>query len=75
MGQPLGEFNGFKFMGTWKSKDAAQAATFGNKPGDARYFDKNNDGHINQSDYVPIGNGVPKYTWGLSMISGTVISC
>jgi len=38
-------------------QDAAQAATFGNKPGDARffYFDKNNDGHINQSDYVPIG--------------------
>jgi TonB-linked SusC/RagA family outer membrane protein len=64
VGQPLGEFNGFKFLGTWKTKDAAQAATYGNVPGDARYLDVNNDGHINQSDYTPIGNGVPKFTWG-----------
>lgn len=64
VGQPLGEFNGYKFLGTWKTKDAAQAATYGNIPGDARYLDVNNDGHINQSDYVPIGNGVPKFTWG-----------
>lgn len=64
VGQPLGEFVGFKFLGTWKTKDAAQAATYGNVPGDARYLDVNGDGHINQSDYVPIGNGIPKYTWG-----------
>ena len=64
VGQPLGEFTGFKFLGTWKSKEAAQAATYGNVPGDAKYLDVNNDGHINQSDYLPIGNGVPKYTWG-----------
>ena len=64
VGQPLGEFNGFKFLGTWKSNEAAQAATYGNVPGDAKYLDVNKDGHINQSDYVPIGNGVPKYTWG-----------
>jgi TonB-linked SusC/RagA family outer membrane protein len=64
VGQPLGEFTGFKFLGTWKSKEAAQAATYGNVPGDAKYLDVNNDGHINQSDYVPIGNGVPKFTWG-----------
>ena len=64
VGQPLGEFTGFKFLGTWKSKEVAQAAAYGNVPGDAKFLDVNNDGHINQSDYVPIGNGVPKYTWG-----------
>jgi TonB-linked SusC/RagA family outer membrane protein len=64
VGQPLGEFTGFKFLGTWKSKEIAQAATYGNVPGDAKFLDVNNDGHINQSDYVPIGNGMPKYTWG-----------
>ncbi|HEY4205324.1 MAG TPA: TonB-dependent receptor [Puia sp.] len=64
VGQPLGEFTGFKFLGTWKSKEVAQAAVYGNVPGDAKYLDVNSDGHINQSDYVPIGNGVPKYTWG-----------
>jgi TonB-linked SusC/RagA family outer membrane protein len=64
VGQPLGEFNGYKFLGTWKTNEATQAATYGNVPGDARYLDVNNDGHINQSDYMPIGNGVPKFTWG-----------
>jgi TonB-linked SusC/RagA family outer membrane protein len=64
VGRPLGEFTGFKFLGTWKTKEAAQAATYGNVPGDAKYLDVNSDGHINQSDYIPIGNGVPKYTWG-----------
>ena len=64
VGQPLGEFTGFKFLGTWKSKEVGQAATYGNVPGDAKFLDVNNDGHINQSDYVPIGNGMPKYTWG-----------
>jgi TonB-dependent starch-binding outer membrane protein SusC len=64
VGQPLGEFTGFKFLGTWKSKEVGQAGTYGNVPGDAKFLDVNNDGHINQSDYVPIGNGVPKFTWG-----------
>jgi len=64
VGRPLGEFTGFKFLGTWKTKEASQAATYGSVPGDAKYLDVNNDGHINQSDYIPIGNGVPKYTWG-----------
>ena len=64
VGQPVGEFTGFKFLGTWKTSEAAAAAVYGNVPGDAKYLDVNKDGHINQSDYVPIGNGVPKYTWG-----------
>ncbi|MDP9042278.1 MAG: SusC/RagA family TonB-linked outer membrane protein, partial [Bacteroidota bacterium] len=64
VGQPLGEFTGYKFLGTWKTKEAAQAATYGSKPGDAKYLDVNNDGTINQNDYFPIGNGIPKYTWG-----------
>ncbi len=64
VGEPVGEFNGYKFLGTWKTDEAAAAATYGNVPGDAKYLDVNKDGHINQSDYVPIGNGVPKFTWG-----------
>lgn len=64
VGRPLGEFTGYKFLGTWKTSEASQAATYGNKPGDAKFLDVNNDGTINQNDYVPIGNGIPKYTWG-----------
>jgi len=64
VGQPLGEFNGYKFLGTWKSSEAAAAATFGNLPGDAKYLDVNKDNKISTSDYTVIGNGVPKFTWG-----------
>jgi TonB-linked SusC/RagA family outer membrane protein len=66
VGNPLGEFTGYKFLGTWKTSEAAQAATYGNKPGDAKYLDVNKDGVINQNDYVPIGNGIPKFTWGFT---------
>jgi TonB-linked SusC/RagA family outer membrane protein len=64
VGDPLGEFTGFKFLGTWKTKEAAQASAYGNKPGDAKYLDVNGDGTINQDDYTPIGNGIPSMTWG-----------
>ncbi|HLX91030.1 MAG TPA: TonB-dependent receptor [Puia sp.] len=64
VGQPLGEFNGYKFLGTWKSSEAAEAATFGNLPGDAKYLDVNKDNKISTSDYTTIGNGIPKFTWG-----------
>jgi TonB-dependent starch-binding outer membrane protein SusC len=64
VGQPLGEFNGYKFLGTWKSSEAAAAATFGNLPGDAKYLDVNKDNKISTSDYTTIGNGIPKFTWG-----------
>ncbi len=64
VGSSLGEFTGYQFLGTWKSHEAAQAAVFGSKPGDAKYTDVNGDGVINQDDYLPIGNGIPKMTWG-----------
>lgn len=66
VGQPIGEFTGFKFLGTWKTSEATEAAKYGNVPGDAKYLDVDKDGHINQNDYVPIGNGVPTYTWGFT---------
>jgi len=67
VGQPLGEFYGYKFLGTWKTKEAAQAATFGKGPGDAKYAD---DGGVSgtPNDGIPdlelIGNAMPKFTFG-----------
>jgi TonB-linked SusC/RagA family outer membrane protein len=66
VGSPMGGFYGYKFLGTWKTSEAQQAATFGNKPGDSKYLDANNDGKIDASDLVPIGNGLPKYSFGFS---------
>ncbi|KAA2243604.1 TonB-dependent receptor [Chitinophaga agrisoli] len=64
VGQPLGSFYGYQFLGTWKSKDAAEAAQYGMKPGDAKYVDVNNDKKYDAADQMIIGNGTPKFTFG-----------
>jgi TonB dependent receptor. len=64
VGQPLGEFAGYKFLGTWKTSEAAAAAAYGNQPGDAKYLDVNGDHVFNASDYQPLGNATPKYSYG-----------
>jgi len=64
IGKPLGEFYGYDYLGTWKTGEASEAAKYGNKPGDSHYLDVNNDGAITGADEVPIGNGLPKYTFG-----------
>lgn len=65
VGEPLGTFYGFKFLGIYQENEAAEAAKFGFKPGDSKYFDKNNDNKIDSEDKVVIGHGIPKYSWGL----------
>jgi TonB-linked SusC/RagA family outer membrane protein len=64
VGRALGNFYGYKFLGTWKTKDAAQAATFGMKPGDSKYVDVNGDNKYTATDLMVIGNGTPKYSFG-----------
>lgn len=66
VGQPLGEFYGYTFIGTWKTSEAAQAATYGLKPGDAKFLDKDNSGKYDAGDVGPIGNALPKYTFGFT---------
>jgi TonB-dependent starch-binding outer membrane protein SusC len=53
-GEPLGTFTGLKFLGV-------DPAT-----GDAIYQDSNNDGVINNSDAVIIGNAQPKFYGGIT---------
>ncbi|PZP50567.1 MAG: TonB-dependent receptor [Pseudopedobacter saltans] len=64
VGKPLGTYWGLEYLGTWKPSEATEAAVYGNKPGDSRYLDYDNNGVINGSDYHPIGSGLPKYSWG-----------
>lgn len=55
-GQPLGDFYGATFLGTYKEGDPEGT------PGEAKYL-KNEDGSVALS---VIGNGVPKHTWALN---------
>lgn len=62
LGQPLGQFQGATFLGTWKSSEAAAAATYGKKPGDAKYLRDEDD----EIAFGAIGNGTPTLTWGFN---------
>jgi TonB-linked SusC/RagA family outer membrane protein len=63
-GYALGSYWGLKYLGTWKPSEAAQAAKYGEKPGDSHYQDLNGDGAINGSDFQIIGNGTPTKSLG-----------
>ncbi len=62
VGQPLGQFQGAVFLGTWKSSEATQAAEFGKRPGDVKYL-RDAEGEI---VFEAIGNGTPELTWGFN---------
>jgi TonB-linked SusC/RagA family outer membrane protein len=64
VGHPLGDFWGWKFLGTWKSSEAAEAAKYGALPGDGKFEDINGDYVINEQDKTVIGNGTPDLTFG-----------
>ena len=60
LGEPLGQFNGATFLGTWKTSEAAEAAAVDKKPGDPKYL-RGEDGEI---AFGAIGNGSPDFFWG-----------
>ena len=63
-GSPIGSFYGYKYLGTYKPSEAAAAAVYNLKPGDAHYADVNGDGVINEKDYQIIGNALPTTSLG-----------
>ena len=64
---PLGTMWGYKHLGIWQEAEAAEAAVFGNVPGDYKYEDINGDGAYNlEDDGQAIGDANPDFTWGLN---------
>lgn len=64
VGEPLGQFRGYRYLGVYKSHEAADAAKMGRQPGDAHYLDVNGDAQITGPDMVNIGSGLPDFSWG-----------
>ena len=56
----------YQFAGIWQTSEAAQAATFGRKPGEIKIVDANGDGKFNADDKVILGNTYPKWSGSLS---------
>lgn len=69
VGQPIGEFFGYKTMGIYQN--AAQLASLpsysGAKVGSFIYQDVNGDGKIDANDRTFIGNPNPNFTYGLNL--------
>ncbi|KAA1247523.1 TonB-dependent receptor [Aquimarina sp. RZ0] len=65
VGQPLGQFYGLTYLGTWKSTDDIPLNDQGTaiaQPGDARYLMDENGDNV----FGGIGNGTPTLTWGFN---------
>jgi hypothetical protein len=56
----------YKFAGIWQTSEAAQAASFGRKPGEIKIVDVNGDGKFNASDKTILGNSYPTWTGSIS---------
>ncbi|MGN6180216.1 MAG: SusC/RagA family TonB-linked outer membrane protein [Mucilaginibacter sp.] len=66
IGQPISVIYDYKKIGVWQTSEAAQAKTFGAKPGDLKFADLNGDGHITPADMEIQGQTTPKWTGGLT---------
>lgn len=62
----------YKFDGIWQNDEATEAAKYGQKPGQVKVKDLNNDGVINADDKTIIGQRSPK--WMGSMTNTFVYS-
>ncbi len=80
IGQPVGEFYGYKSLGIFQSQaqiDAlnanAKAKGFAayqqtvTQPGDRYFADVNGDGTVNANDQVSLGSPIPKFYGGLNL--------
>ena len=66
VGSPVQAFYNYEMIGIWQTADAVEAAKYGQKPGDIRVRDLNNDGKIDaNNDRKIIGSDRPKWSGGL----------
>lgn len=66
VGSPIQSFYDYEKIGIWQTADAAEAAKYGQKPGDIRVSDLNNDGKIDATnDRKIIGTNRPDWSGGL----------
>ncbi|MGD0342401.1 MAG: SusC/RagA family TonB-linked outer membrane protein [Bacteroidales bacterium] len=63
IGHSIGEIWQPKIIGVWQKGQEAQAAVYGQFPGDFHLEDVNNDGKITQADYQFQGQTVPIFRW------------
>lgn len=77
VGQPIGNYFGYKILGVLSTADVQAlesgankghgwSAPAGSEPGDPKVLDHDGDGAISADDRVILGNYQPDFTWGLT---------
>jgi len=66
VGEPFGQMMGWGYEGVWSTKQAGEAAVYGQLPGDPHFTDVNNDGKVDLDDRMVIGNASPDFIFGWS---------
>ena len=70
VGEPVGSFYGYKVLGVFKTQEQFDSTPHlenaNQGVGDFIYADTNNDGKVDESDRVILGNANPDFTWGLN---------
>ncbi len=66
VGQPLSTIYDLRKIGIWQTSEAAQAAVYGEKPGQIKIQDVDGNGKITAADDQFIGNFQPQYTFGMT---------
>lgn len=65
IGAPIDVFYDHEKIGIWQQDEAAEAAQFGQKPGEIKVRDVDGDGSITGDDRVILGQQQPKWQGGL----------
>ncbi|OUL61562.1 SusC/RagA family TonB-linked outer membrane protein [Flavobacterium sp. AJR] len=67
IGENIHSYYNYVFDGVWQESEAAQALSYGQKPGEAKVKDLNNDGKIDaNNDRAILGNYDPKWSGSFS---------
>ena len=66
IGEPIEVFYDFKKIGIWQENERAEAATFGEEPGQIKVLDVDGDGAITDSDRVILGSPQPDFVGNIT---------
>lgn len=66
IGQPIGSIYSYHKIGIWQTSEAAEAATYGYKPGMIKLQDINGDKKLDDQDRTILGNVTPSWFGGIT---------
>ena len=66
IGQPIRVIYDFESLGIWQEEEIDEARRYGQSPGHIKVKDQNDDGVLDERDYLVLGTPSPSWTFGLT---------